>query len=166
MTEYTFIKRGLQSLKNKYPFKVLKRIDKENEPFYVILINDEGFKVALCHLKTAESDGIGYLIERGGEITDYLKIQDEMVMKEAGDITPGLEIFKDKNLREYSCMIPSPFPNVISEILAESSIRIVGLTIDELFSAISSKKKLKLTAVESSSNLYGTEEIVCKAEIV
>lgn len=165
MTDYTFIKRTLQNLKNKYPFKVLKRIDENNEPIFVVLGNDEDFKVALCHLKTTESEGLGYFIEKGGKTTDYLKIQDEIVMKEAGDMSPGLEIFKDKELQEYSCMISSPFGKEVSEILSES-VRIVGLTIDEMYEAISSKKEVKLTATKTISNLYSTEEIVCKAEIV
>ena len=167
MTDYTYIKRTLQNLKNKHPFKVLKRIDENNEPIFVVLGNDEDFKVALCHLESAEAeaDGIGYFIEKEGETTDYLKIQDEMVMKEAGDMSPGLEIFKDKELKEYSCMISSPFGKEVSEILSKS-VRIVGLTIDELFEEIEKKKEVKLTATKTISNLYSTKEIVCKARIV
>lgn len=192
MTEYSIIKKGLQSLKNQYPFKVLKRIDNGNNPFFIVLSNDEGFKVAICHLETTYAEGIGYLIEKGnnesfkvatchietvdaddidylikkgGETIDYLKIQDEIVMREAGDMSPGLEIFKDKALQEYSCTIPSPFGKEVTELFSKS-VRIVGLTIDELFSAISEKKELKLTATKSISNLYKSEEIVCKAEIV
>lgn len=193
MTEYSIIKKGLQSLKNQYPFKVLKRIDKGNNPFFIVLGNDEGFKVAICHLETAYAEGIGYLIEKvsnnesfkvatchiettdvddidylikkESETIDYLKIQDEIVMREAGDMSPGLEIFKDKELQKYSCTIPSPFGKDVTELFSKS-VRIVGLTIDEMYEAISEKKELKLTATKSISNLYKTEEIVCKAEIV
>lgn len=164
MTEYTFIKRSLQNLKNSAPFKVLKRIDKGNEPFFIVLSNDEGFKMAMCRLeyRPAKIEGFGYLIERE---TDYLKIQDTVVMAAAGDMSPGLEIFKDRNLQEYSCTISSPFGKEVTELLSES-VRIVGLTIDELFEAIATKKEVKLTATKSISNLYGTEEIVCEAKIV